>query len=196
MEVFSSAYKTSSRQSFGNEHYMAAVYEQNAEVLYRYGMKFTSRESIVEDSIQDIFIELYSNNYDMSGVENVRYFLFTCFKRKLLKNLSKDQRFIYGKESSDYSFEVLYSLEHEIILKESSEKKNRLLLQALEKLTSRQTEAIYLKFTSGFTYPEISELLGMSVEACRNLMYRSVKSLKNTVRENMGKTQLLRKTVG
>jgi RNA polymerase sigma factor (sigma-70 family) len=192
MEIFSVVDKTSFEKSFANERYMSAVYEQNVEVLYRYGMKFTSRESIIEDSIQDIFIELYLTNYDISGVENVRYFLFTCFKRKLFKNLRKDYRFIYEKETADCSFEVLYSLDCEMILKESSERKNRVVLQAFEKLTSRQKEAVYLKFTSGFTYTEISELLDMSVEACRNLMYRAIRSLKNSIREISPKNTLMK----
>ena len=86
----------------------------------------------------------------------------------------------------------MYSLDREMILKESSERKNRVVLQAFEKLTSRQKEAVYLKFTSGFTYPEISELLDMSVEACRNLMYRAIRSLKNSIREISPKNTLMK----
>jgi RNA polymerase sigma factor (sigma-70 family) len=172
--------------SFGNDDFATLAYEQNARMLYRYGLKFTKRKSIIEDSVQDIFIELFSNNYDMSNVSNTRYFLFKCFKRKLLKNISKDKRFVYGEKSADYNFEILYSLEHEIILKEDSDRKDQLMVNALNELTSRQKEAIYLKFTKGFNYEEISELLDMSVEASRNLIYRALKSLKGAVHGKKG----------
>ncbi len=172
------------RDSFGNDDYVAFLYEQNVKILYRYGLKFTKKESIIEDSIQDIFIELYLNKYDMSKVSNAKYFLFKCFKRKLLKNMSMDKRFVFSDESVDYNFEILYSLEHNIILKEDSDRKNQLMVNALNNLTSRQMEAIYLKFINEFNYEEISDLLGMSVEASRNLIYRSLKSLKKTVKVN------------
>lgn len=181
----------SSNNFFGNDHFLSVVYGQYAKILYQYGLKFTKRERLVEDSIQEIFTDLYISNYDSSGIKNMKYFLFKCCKRKLLKNIKKESRFIYEEDSNNHSFEILYLIEQETALKKNTAQKDRLLMKALSKLTSRQREAIYLKFTNGFDYEEISELLGMSIEASRNLIYRAIKALKEHIKDSPDSTLLL-----
>jgi DNA-directed RNA polymerase specialized sigma24 family protein len=49
---------------------------------------------------------------------------------------------------------VVWSVEQKIILREISEQKSKILLLALNELTPRQKEAIYLRFTSELDYKE------------------------------------------
>lgn len=74
-----------------------------------------------------------------------------------------------------------------MILKENADQRTTLFQKALLELTPRQKEAIYLKFTGGLDYKEVSAIMDMGLESCRNLIYRAVKSLKEAVQQ--GKKQ-------
>ena len=93
-------------------------------------------------------------------------------------------RYNPGSENKDYAFGITYSIEQSIILEESSNQNLSLLRKALNDLTPRQKEAIYLKFTQDLEYEQIAEIMEMGIEGSRNLIYRAVKSLKDSLREN------------
>jgi len=65
---------------------------------------------------------------------------------------------------------------HEI----SEEIKNK-LIEAVNNLPPKQKEIIYLKFEEEMDYKEISEVMNISVDSARKLMYRSLISLRNIV---------------
>ena len=52
---------------------------------------------------------------------------------------------------------------------------------ALKLLTSRQLEAIFLRFYEGFTYEEVAEMLDITVKATYKIVARALAQLK----ENM-----------
>ena len=81
----------------------------------------------------------------------------------------------------DYHFDVTWSIEHEIILEEISDHKSKVLLMALNELTPRQKEAIYLRFTKELDYKEVAGLMDISVEACRNLISKAITTLKKWI---------------
>jgi RNA polymerase sigma factor (sigma-70 family) len=77
---------------------------------------------------------------------------------------------------------VVWSVEQEIILREISEQKSKILLLALNELTPRQKEAIYLRFTRELDYKEVAGLMDISVEACRNLISRAISILRQKIK--------------
>ena len=77
---------------------------------------------------------------------------------------------------------MVWSVEQEIIQREISEQKSKILLLALDELTLRQKEAIYLRFTSELDYKEVSGLMDISVEACRNLISRAISILRQKIK--------------
>ncbi|MDP4185031.1 MAG: sigma-70 family RNA polymerase sigma factor, partial [Bacteroidota bacterium] len=160
----------------GDDKALALIYSGTAKILYQYGLKFTSNTDIIEDSIQDLFSDLIRNRRNLGETDNIEFYLLKSFRRKLLRQLQYESRFT-DKEFTEVMFGVRYSIEQEIISNESYQDLSKQLFDAIEKLSPRQKEAIYLKFTKGLEYEEISQILDMGVEACRNLIYRAVKSL-------------------
>jgi RNA polymerase sigma-70 factor (ECF subfamily) len=61
---------------------------------------------------------------------------------------------------------------------ESDEKKQR-VIKALEGLSHRQKEIIYLKYYQNLSYEEVSEIMNINYQVARNLLYQAIKSLKN-----------------
>lgn len=159
------------------------IYSENAEQLYYYGLKFTTKTTIIEDAIQDLFVDLIKNRKSIGSTDNILFYLLKSFKRKLLHKIKTEKMFLSDKELQESNFSVTWSIENELILEEISEQKSKILLEALNDLTPRQKEAIYLRFTKELNYKEVAGLMDISVEACRNLISNAISSLKTWISE-------------
>jgi RNA polymerase sigma factor (sigma-70 family) len=167
----------------GDEPALSFIYTRHAEMLYRYGMKFTADGLLVEDTIQDLFTDLIRNRKTLGDTDNIQYYLLKSYKRNLFRKLQKAKKIIPEDNPETYSFEVTWSVEHDIIIDETASQKSKLLLKALDSLTPRQKEALYLRFTKELDYTEVAGLMDISVEACRNLISKAISTLKKWISE-------------
>ncbi|SRR5690554_5763567 len=166
----------------GDDKAFELIYCHNFDKLYFYGLKFTSNHVWVEDAIQELFSELLNKRKHLGDTDNILFYLLASFKRKLLRKIQGEQRFDYDESMENIGFDVVWSVEQEIILREISEQKSKMLLQALNELTPRQKEAIYLRFTRELDYKEVAALMDISVEACRNLISRAISILRKKIK--------------
>ena len=165
----------------GDNEALTVIYSENVKKLYLYGLKLTSNRSIIEDSIHDLFSDLTRNKKNLGDTDNIHYYLIKSFKRKLLRQLQKEKRYNLDGKVEDYIFEITYSIDHELIQEENTNEKLSLLQKALAGLSPRQKEAIYLKITEELDYVQIAEIMDISVESCRNLIAKAIKSLKEAL---------------
>jgi RNA polymerase sigma factor (sigma-70 family) len=84
-------------------------------------------------------------------------------------------------------FQIDLSPEQKMIDTEEAILLKRKLATAMESLTPRQREAIFLKFTEGFSYPQISEMMELTTKGTYKLMARAIDALK----QNMHQVSLL-----
>lgn len=167
----------------GEEWAVCFVYTQYAEKLYRYGLKITSNITVIEDSLHDLFVGLIKNRKNLGHTDNILFYLLKSYKRELIRKLKIEKRFVSDEASHEYQFDVTWSIEHEIILDEIDEQKSKMMLKALNELTPRQKEAIYLRFTQELSYKDIAGIMDISVEACRNLISKAISRLKKWIDE-------------
>lgn len=190
-QVKSTDKETWDRFRNGDNESLSLIYAQNAKKLYVYGLKFTANRSLVEDSIQDLFSDLVRTRKNLGDTANIHFYLIKAFKRRLHRQILKEKRYDLDGDSNEYPFEITYSIEHDIIIAENADLKIKFLHQAISTLTSRQKEAVYLRFTEGLSYEEVSEIMNMTLESCRNLIYRTIKSLKDSIQTKESKAILL-----
>ena len=164
----------------GDEKAFKTLYSQYAKLLYHYGLKLTPKTELVEDCIQDLFIRIFKNHKNLGKTDNIKYYLLKSFRNNLIRIIEKEKKYSF-EDNDEYYFEIMFSVEHEIIVSEEEQKKRKILIDALTKLSARQKEAIYLRYTNGMEYDEISRVMKMSVEACRNIIYRAIKSLRKKI---------------
>jgi RNA polymerase sigma factor (sigma-70 family) len=174
----------------GDDLALSAIYSDNVVSLYQYGLKFTVNRDLIEDTIHDLFLDLIRNRETIGDTDNIQFYLFKSFRRKLFRRLKKELRYT-DNLLSDMMFDISYSVEQEIISGEQRDNTSRSVLNAIEKLSPRQKEAIYLRFNKELDYNEISGILGMGIEASRNLVYRAIKSLKESILKAGGGSVLL-----
>lgn len=164
----------------GDDDALSAIYAEHAGSLYLYGQKLTPNRAVIEDALHDLFIDLIRNRRGIGDTGNIHFYLLKAFRRKLIRLLKRESRYS-DSQISESLFEIRYSAEHDMIAEEGRSQTARDLALAIEKLSRRQKEAIYLRFQKELDYPEVAEILGMGVEASRNLIYRAVKSLKEAL---------------
>lgn len=159
----------------GDHHSFALLFRRYYEPLVQYGSKLTGNNDILEDCIQELFTELWQNK-SQTQVQSVKAYLFKSLKYKLYR---AQQRKTAGPFNENHS-DVLFEISHETLMvgRELDAEKTARVLQALNQLSNRQKEIIYLKFYQELNYEEVSEIMNINYQAARNLLYQSIKSLK------------------
>jgi len=174
----------------GDNRALSDIYQLNIVSLYNYGLKFTSNSELIEDCIQDLFVLLLDKRKSVSETDNIRFYLLRSLRNSLIRKLQKESKSsIY---SSEISFSTSYNIESQTINEESEEKTREFLVRVLKDLSPRQKEALYLKYADGLSYEEISQIMSINYQACRNTIYKALKKLKHVVRkENFDKNELI-----
>ena len=161
----------------GDRKAFATLFRSHYDHLFRYGRKFTADENLLEDSIQELFIELWQAK-SRTPVISVRAYLLKSLKYKLLKAYRKNRNVLpLTAEGEETPFE--WSHESFLIQEEVDEEKKRRVLKALEQLSNRQKEIIYLKYYQDLGYEEVSEIMNINYQVARNLLYQAIRSLKS-----------------
>lgn len=164
----------------GDNDALSKIYVEFAHDLYSYGLKIAKDEHLVKDCIQEAFIQLIERRKMISITSSIHIYLFKSLRNRILEELrtkSKKQNIIKQLTESDNKYEQ--HAEQSIIDSEEKKKIRDTISLSIAKLPSRQKEIIYLKYTQGFNYDEIAELLNIDKASARTLLYRSLKSIKD-----------------
>ncbi len=160
---------------------LSIIYHKNVDFLFYYGRKFTTDEGLILDVIQDLFYDLIKYRNNLGETDNIRLYLLTSFRRKLFKGLEKKKRF--AKLNFTYNLEpqIVFSAEEEFIADEDQQKTLRVVKQAMNELNAKQREILYYKFTLGYDYDQICEIMSITYDSARQLVSRAISSLKQCV---------------
>ena len=160
----------------GDKDAFAALFREYYGTLYRFGNKFTTDTELLEDCIQELFIELWQAK-TQTPVLSVKAYLLKSLKYKLLKAFRKNGKILPIHDNGDMPFEL--SHETFLIHQQESDQRRQEVIRALERLSHRQKEIIYLKYYQNLSYEEVSEIMNINYQVARNLLYQAIKSLKH-----------------
>ncbi len=165
----------------GSDSALSYIYRKYVNHLFNYGCQINSDEELVQDCIQDLFLDIIRNRQNLADVNVIKFYLFTSLRRKVLKKL-KIQRNHPTEEIIDQNevrFEIISSPETIMINEQLTKDKCRLVNFACQKLTEKQREAILLFYYEGFSYKQVAEIMGMGkVKSARILIYRAIDVLQ------------------
>lgn len=164
----------------GSESAFITIYKTYFAILYQYGFQFTKDKGLIKDAIQDLFIELRQKRNTLSNTTSIKLYLYKCIKRKILRlKEGAINNMISHQDLDGYNFEINFSVEHLLIVKQLSEEWTKRLNQAIVKLTKRQKEAIYYYFYEDLSYREVMEMMALdNIKSARNLIYKGLSNLK------------------
>jgi len=166
----------------GNTETFAALFRKYYGQMYLFGSKFIADRDLLEDAIQELFLELWKSK-SQTPVYSVKAYLLKSLKYKLLKLIKTNEQRRIVHDDQDSYFE--WSHENFLIEQQQSEEKRQLILMAVAQLTNRQKEIIYLKYYQNLSYEEISDIMNINYQVARNLLYQSIKALKKILSHTM-----------
>ena len=166
----------------GNEVAFDELYNRYFDKLYVYGRHMTPDTDLVKDVIQELFVELWKYRTKLSSVNYVKAYLYKSIRRKLLKQL-KAMRSTDPVSMLDESMYVTYSRERSLMKEQTQQRQKEILAKAFENLSSRQKEAIILKYYNDLSYQEIASVMSLQkVKSARTLLYRAIDVLKTSLK--------------
>lgn len=159
------------------------LFYRYADSLLAYGLKFTADRDNVKDMIQNLFLRLMTQHDNLSHVENVKSYLFTAFRRSLIRSMSVSSEISFdSSESLKFHIDRLASADEDSGLDDEMLQQRQRLYESLLKLSSRQKEALYLRYVQRLPMERIAFMLNMNNQSVRNLLHRAIEKL----RESMG----------
>jgi RNA polymerase sigma factor (sigma-70 family) len=164
----------------GSDAAFASIYRQHVKVLFAYGIKIVKDRAVVEDCIHDLFIELWDRKVFLSSTDSIKLYLFKGLKRKILKVIEKNNRYCAKEElTEEYNFTIEFSHEATLIEHQLTLEQEARLKQAIDKLSKHQREIIFLRFYAALSYEEIASLMCINYQSVKNLVFRSMKTLRS-----------------
>ena len=162
----------------GDKEAIGMIYFGHYDLLYNFGLKYTNDIQVIEDAIQNIFGYFLKSGGKLSPVKNLRGYLLQSFRHQLLLDLKKRNKISHlnnlkGINDDSHEPEV-----NEVYENEWSNRRLHKLDRCMEHLSKKQKEVLYLRFKCDLSYTEISDILGIAVDSCQKLVYRSLKALR------------------
>jgi RNA polymerase sigma factor (sigma-70 family) len=157
------------------------LYVDYFKKFYNYGKKFTTNTSLIEDSIQEVFLDFWARRQKMSEVNSLSSYFFSSFRYILLRKIKEEKKVI---SSEQFEAEPAFSIDIAIINQEITNELQAKLKTALDSLTPRQREAIFLRFYQNLSYEEVADVLAISVKATYKIVARSLSALKENLSDS------------
>ena len=164
----------------GNEEALGKLFGDMFDSLYSYGYRIIPESEDVRDAIQEVFFQLWKYRENLSVPDSVRAYLFTSLRHELLnkkKATSRRSEICNKYLIEEFDALINYNSWEEILDLDNQE--SRELKNAIENLTPRQREAIYLKYFEGLSTDELSEILQMRAQSVYNLVLKAINNLRN-----------------
>jgi RNA polymerase sigma-70 factor (ECF subfamily) len=169
----------------GNKDAFNYVFNSYIKVLYAYGEKITKDKALVQDCIQDLFIELWKRKSALSDTDSIKYYLFKSLRRRIVRKLAGNFNFLrISKLTDDFNFAIEFSHENKLVNEQLAEDRKKIVAKSLEKLSNRQREAIYLKFYQKLSSQEIADTMEIDINSLYNLISKSIEILRASLKNS------------
>ena len=169
-------------QAFRNGDIQALehIYRANVKSLFNYGMKIHPVNEVIEDCIQELFIDLWNQKTRLNQTDNIHFYLLKALRWKVMKYMEARKRYDKRVHEHTKDSEVKFSLPYEsqLINERINSENKKKLYEALNKLPARQKEVIHLLFFKKFSYEEISEIMSMNLRSVYTLAWKAISSMR------------------
>lgn len=174
----------------GNEEAYVYLYNEYAPLLFNYGMHLTGGdEESVKDCLQDLFTDLWKRKENLYAVNSIKFYLLKILRNKISDNFTARQQLrkrneIFREINPD--FELVFPEESLMIHRSDEYEKREKIIQAIQNLTKRQKEAIFLKFYDNLSYPQVASIMALNVNSTYNLISKAMEVLKKQLSKAYG----------
>lgn len=160
------------------------LYTSYVARMFTYGHKLTDDGCIVEDGIQEVFINIIQNRNNLSKKVNLKPYLFKALRLEIWRSLKKEKNYL---AIDDLEFTSDLNIEDNIVDDEVTMIRVNEIRKELNLLPKRQKEAIYLRYYEGMNYNEISEVMNLEQSSSYKIIYKAIDALYQKLSSKKGK---------
>lgn len=162
----------------GEESALEVLYMRHYQALFRYSFKLSREKEIAQDCVQEMFFQLWNRRDKLKEVQSVRFYLMKWLKREVIRRLN-------DKHTGNHMIAIKGDTHEFGIVVEDLFEKNEIkshnavqVRKALDSLTHREREVIYMRFFLELTYEEICQAMNLSYQVVMNYVHRALKALR------------------
>lgn len=172
-------FKNGDRQAF------AFLYHRYFNILLQNALRICHNKEMVEDCIHDLFMAIWKNRQHLNIPRSVKAYLLRSMQRKVIRQIKKTRSYFVGYIEEYSEAGVVHSIEKKIIAEQLYQQQKRYITRAIEALSRRQKEAVYLKFYANLSYPEIAGKMAISTDAIYNLISKAIDNMQESLSGNL-----------
>lgn len=158
----------------GDKSSLSAIFIKYYDDLYNYGVKLSGDTDMVKDCIQDFFLKLWRNRENLKSTDKIKPYLFKSLRNHIFDSIALNKKY------------DTVNIEDETIIFTSDDFEESIadtdtcydVINAMNKLTARQKEIIYLRYFEEMDFTTIATVTGMQVQSVRNTICRGLILLK------------------
>lgn len=164
----------------GDEEALEQLFKKTFDSLYSYGYRILPNSENVRDAIQEVFFQIWKYRENLEKPKSVKAYIFISLRRELLNKKKANQRRLeIDNKYHAEEFDPLIQLSNWERILDLEEDESKGLNKAIEALSARQREVIYLKYFEGMLTDEISEILQIRSQSIYNLVFDAINNLRN-----------------
>lgn len=165
----------------GDDRAYSYIYNQYVQILFKYGLQFTTDRELVKDCVQDVFEKIHKNRNKLGQTDNIKLYLFVILKNNLLNVLKREGRIQTIESIEDTSDDTLDNVESQLIQKEEDSITEKKIKFILSLLTPKQKEVMYYRFVESMSINDIAIIMNMNYQSILNLIQRSIKKVRKNI---------------
>jgi RNA polymerase sigma factor (sigma-70 family) len=165
----------------GNEKALEELIRLFGKPLALYGRKLVKDDLLIQDCIQEVYIQLWQYRSGLRQVTEIRPYLFTCLRRRIIGTLKRERLFVSNEQEDELPFLAEFSIEAKLIDDETEAERVQMINRFINQLPRRQKEAIYLRFFENMPNNEIAEVMGIKYQTATNLIHEALASLRQSL---------------
>jgi RNA polymerase sigma factor (sigma-70 family) len=158
----------------GDKQAYSGMYVAYYGSFFNYGRKFTEDTRLIEDVIQEVLMWVWMNREKLEHIQSFKSYLYTAFRHALFEKIRRSARV-----SPNVPDEPEFGADYLIVQRETDARVRQQLQDALNKLTPRQREAVFLRFYEDLSYEETAAVLHITVKATYKIMARALLELRD-----------------
>lgn len=162
----------------GDEEAFSFLFERYYCTLVNYGKTFSVGEDRVKDCVQDVFVDIWTYRYKLNEALVVKAYLLSSVRKRIARLHHREHVFSKLKNVDSLEFLFDFSIEDRLIADETTAKKVEKLNRSLNKLSTKQKEALYLRYHQGLTVEQVADVLNLNYQSTKNLLHRAILQLR------------------
>lgn len=148
--------------------------------LYHFAHSIINNESVAKDIVQEVFIAVWDKRQNLKEANSIESYLYVAVRNSCYTYLKRERHYL--------DLDALQNVSSPAeILPEIESPEDRVLWDAVESLPLQCKVIFKLIVIEEYSYKEVAEKLGISVNTVKTQMIRACRSLRKKLTPQQGK---------